>query len=103
MALDATYFNWHTCRSGEHGIASHRRLGWQEDLLNFLALTEALKCLNANWFRNLLDARAKISAWPDEHNSERPHRSLGYWTPNEFAEFLYRGFHGPPCSSRAST
>jgi len=35
-----------------------------------------------------MDARAKISAWRDEYNSERPHSSLGYRTPNEFAEVL---------------
>jgi putative transposase len=46
------------------------------------------ECLNANWFRNLVDARGKIAAWRDEYNSERPHSSLGYRTPNEFAEVL---------------
>ena len=43
------------------------------------------ECLNANWFHNLADARHKIGAWRDEYNSERPHSSLGYRTPNEFA------------------
>jgi len=46
------------------------------------------ECLNASWFRNLADARAKISSWRNEHNDERPHSSLGYRTPNEFAETL---------------
>ncbi len=46
------------------------------------------ECLNANWFRNLADARAKIAAWRDEYNGERPHSSLGYRTPNEFAAIL---------------
>jgi len=46
------------------------------------------ECLNANWFRNLMDARAKITAWRDEYNGERPHSSLGYRTPHEFAETL---------------
>jgi len=46
------------------------------------------ECLNANWFRNLMDARAKIGAWRDEYNGERPHSSLGYRTPNEFAAIL---------------
>jgi len=46
------------------------------------------ECLNANWFRNLVDARGKIAAWRHEYNSERPHSSLGYRTPNEFAEVL---------------
>ena len=46
------------------------------------------ECLNANWFRNLMDARAKITAWRKEYNGERPHSSLGYRTPNEFADTL---------------
>jgi putative transposase len=46
------------------------------------------ECLNANWFRNLADARAKITRWKDEYNRERPHSSLGYRTPHEFAEVL---------------
>jgi len=46
------------------------------------------ECLNANWFQNLADARSKIAAWSEEYNGERPHSSLGYRTPNEFAEIL---------------
>jgi hypothetical protein len=29
-----------------------------------------------------------ITGWRDEYNCERPHSSLGYRTPNEFAEVL---------------
>ena len=36
------------------------------------------ECLNANWFRNLMDARAKIAAWREEYNGERPHSSWGF-------------------------
>jgi putative transposase len=43
------------------------------------------ECLNVSWFQNLFDARAKISAWRTEYNEDRPHSSLGYKTPNEFA------------------
>lgn len=43
------------------------------------------ECLNVSWFQNLFDARAKISAWRTEYNQQRPHSSLGYRTPNEFA------------------
>jgi putative transposase len=46
------------------------------------------ECLNANWFRNLMDAGAKITAWRDEYNGERPPSSLGFRTPNEFAAIL---------------
>jgi hypothetical protein len=44
------------------------------------------ECLNASWFRNLADARTKISNWHQGYNRERPHSSLGYRTPNEFDE-----------------
>ncbi len=43
------------------------------------------ECLNASWFGNLFDARRKIGAWREEYNEERPHSSLGYRTPAEFA------------------
>ena len=43
------------------------------------------ECLNASWFANLFDARRKIAAWRKEYNEERPHSSLGYRTPAEFA------------------
>jgi putative transposase len=35
------------------------------------------ECLNATYFRNLADARNKITQWPEEYNCERPHSSLG--------------------------
>jgi len=44
------------------------------------------ECLNASWFANLFEARRKIGAWRKEYNEERPHSSLGYRTPAEFAE-----------------
>ena len=44
------------------------------------------ECLRMNWFTNLFDARRKIAAWRKEYNEERPHSSLAYRTPNEFAE-----------------
>ena len=43
------------------------------------------ECLNANWFLTLADAKAKIEAWRKEYNAERPHSSLGYLSPDEFA------------------
>jgi len=64
------------------------------------------ECLNANWFHNLADARAKIRAWRDEYNGERPHSSLGYRTPNEFAEQLkssYLRSHGLKATLRVAS
>jgi len=46
------------------------------------------ECLNASWFRNLVDSRMKIRTWREEYNGERPHSSLGGRTPNEFAAVL---------------
>jgi putative transposase len=43
------------------------------------------ECLNQHWFLNLADAADKIEAWREDYNSYRPHRSLGYMTPLEFA------------------
>jgi putative transposase len=43
------------------------------------------ECLNASWFGNLFEARAKIAAWKEEYNEERPHSSLGYLAPRVFA------------------
>jgi putative transposase len=51
------------------------------------------ECLAVSWFQNLFDARRKIAAWRKEYNEERPHSSLGYCTPKEFAE-LSRGKDG---------
>jgi hypothetical protein len=43
------------------------------------------ECLNENWFSDLADARAKIAEWKQEYNERRPHSSLQYRTPVEFA------------------
>jgi putative transposase len=43
------------------------------------------ECLNANWFLSLADARKKIAAWREEYNGWRPHTSLGFKTPAEYA------------------
>jgi Integrase core domain len=44
------------------------------------------ECLNHNWFTTLADARQKIERWRREYNEERPHSSLAYRTPEEFAK-----------------
>ena len=43
------------------------------------------ECLNANWFTSLSDARRKIEDWRQDYNQERPHSSLNYLPPEEFA------------------
>ena len=43
------------------------------------------ECLNEHVFVSLDDARSKIEQWRIDYNRERPHSSLGYLTPEEFA------------------
>lgn len=43
------------------------------------------ECLNANWFTSLRDARRKIEMWRQDYNEQRPHSSLNYLPPAEFA------------------
>ena len=43
------------------------------------------ECLNENWFTDLDDARQKIESWRVDYNQQRPHSSLSYLTPQEFA------------------
>lgn len=43
------------------------------------------ECLNANWFTNLSDAKRKIETWRQDYNQQRPHSSLNYLPPSEFA------------------
>ncbi len=69
------------------------------------------ECLTVSWFQNLFDARRKIAAWRIEYNEERPHSSLGYQTPKEFAAAQAAGFYtaereardsnAVPCPSRS--
>ncbi len=49
------------------------------------------ECLNVSWFQNLFDARRKLGWWKREYNEDRPHSSLAYRTPSEFAQ----GFASP--------
>jgi len=46
----------------------------------------ALRALRLDDNRNHPKQNIKIAAWKTEYNEARPHSSLGYLTPNEFAE-----------------
>jgi putative transposase len=43
------------------------------------------ECLSLEWFRSRAEAKIIIEAWRRHYNEVRPHSSLGYLTPNEFA------------------
>ena len=46
------------------------------------------ECLNDTLFSSLPEARARITLWKEDYNSQRPHSSLGNLTPDEFARKL---------------
>jgi putative transposase len=51
------------------------------------------ECLRTSWFQNLFDSRRKIGAWREDYNHARPHSSLGYRTPAEFAALAKGGLY----------
>ena len=44
------------------------------------------ECLNQHWFRSLEEARYEIGQWRTHYNPVRPHSSLGYLSPVEYAK-----------------
>lgn len=56
--------------------------------------------LNVSWFENLSDARRKIASCQNRFNVERPHSSLGYQTPAEYAwQLVPSSGSVPPCGT----
>ena len=43
------------------------------------------ECLGMHWFQNRFEAKVVTEDWRREYNADRPHSSLGYLTPTEFA------------------
>ena len=54
------------------------------------------ECLEQNWHTGLEDARRIIEAWRLDYNTVRPHSSLGYQTPEEFAATVAARPASPP-------
>ncbi|MFM8457777.1 MAG: IS3 family transposase [Chthoniobacterales bacterium] len=53
------------------------------------------ECLNRELFGSLLEARVILESWRIEYNESRPHSSLGYQTPAEFARRNNSGLRSP--------
>jgi putative transposase len=49
------------------------------------------ECLSVEWFRSREEARVVIATWRKHYNEDRPHSSLHYLTPAEYAARLRRG------------
>ncbi|MBZ5512084.1 MAG: transposase [Acidobacteriia bacterium] len=60
------------------------------------------ECLNENWFTDLADAREKIAQWKQDYNEMRPHSSLQYRTPVEFAAQAAASFYRDGVGQEAS-
>ena len=58
------------------------------------------ECLSLEWFRSRAEAKVIIETWRQHYNEVRPHSSLGYLTPNEFAAQLT---NAAPRKQRAGT
>lgn len=43
------------------------------------------ECLSQHWFATLVEAQALLNDWREDYNFVRPHRSLAYDTPAQFA------------------
>ncbi|MGP3592765.1 integrase core domain-containing protein, partial [Vagococcus sp. WN89Y] len=52
------------------------------------------ECLNEHWFHDVVHAKEIISAWRQDYNECRPHSSLNYQTPSEFAAGWRNGEYG---------
>lgn len=64
------------------------------------------ECLNEHAFSSLVEARRIIEAWRIDYNAMRPHSSLGYLTPEEFAaswRAAHQSENQPDAASRPAT
>ncbi|HET8728332.1 MAG TPA: transposase, partial [Alphaproteobacteria bacterium] len=49
------------------------------------------ECLNQTLFRSIHHARIALESWRSDYNGARPHSSLGWLTPHEYADRLGGG------------
>ena len=59
---------------------------WQNGYIESFNARLREDCLNREELWTLTEARVVIEDWRWNYNHVRPHRSLGYITPNEFAQ-----------------
>jgi len=54
------------------------------------------ECLNQSWYTSLEEARQEVETWRVDYNTVRPHNSLGYLTPEEYAAKVAARPASPP-------
>lgn len=47
------------------------------------------ECLNQHWFLSLHEVKLITEKWREDYNNYRPHKTIGYKTPKEFANAYY--------------
>lgn len=60
------------------------------------------ECLNREIFGSLLEAKVLVEQWRIEYNTNRPHSSLGYQTPQEVADHWQTSLRASPSAASAS-
>jgi len=58
---------------------------WQNGFIESYHDKLRSECLSCEWFESLAEARVVIEKWRRYYNTRRPHSSLGYQTPAQFA------------------
>ena len=60
------------------------------------------ECLNRELFGSLLEAKVLVEQWRIDYNTNRPHSSLRYQTPQEVADRWQTTLRASPCAASAS-
>jgi transposase InsO family protein len=61
------------------------------------------ECLNRELFGSLLEAKVLVEQWRIDYNTNRPHSSLRYQTPQEVADHWQTSLRASPSATSAST
>ena len=61
------------------------------------------ECLNRELFGSLLEAKVLVEQWRIDYNTNRPHSSLRYQTPQEVADRWQTTLRASPDAASAST
>lgn len=64
---------------------------WQNGVIESFNGKFRDECLGMEWFRSRAEAKVVIEKWRKDYNTVRPHSSLDYLTPAEFAAKCARG------------
>jgi Integrase core domain len=76
----------HWCdRRGSHTLFIEPGLPWQNAYVESYNDKQRRELLNAEVIDSVLEAQILIDDWRVDYNTYRPHQSLGYLTPAEFA------------------